>query len=226
MPLLCFGLLYGTAVVHAQGTFQNLDFESANIPPNPGTFIPFTNALPGWAGSRGPFVATDAGYNGVAGYFAEVSILDHGFTGFREDVVIEGNYTAALSAGLAGTGFAATSIYQSSLIPVLARSLSFAARFDGGNVGDLVVSMNGQNLPFYQLSVGPNFQTYGGDISAFAGMMAELRFTEQPHFSHVATTVLLDNIQFSDQPIPEPDMVSLFGLGALLLGWRFLCKRR
>ena len=36
----------------AQGTFQNLDFASANIPPSTanGSFVPITDALPGWSG--------------------------------------------------------------------------------------------------------------------------------------------------------------------------------
>ena len=55
-----------------------------------------------------------------------------------------------------------------------------------------------------------------GDISMFAGQTGELRF---------AGAGLFDDIQFSNQPIPEPGTFCLFGLGALLLGRGFLCKR-
>ena len=228
LPLLCCGLFWGTAAAQAQGTFQNLGFESAIVPAYGGLpiLIPFTDALPGWTGFRGSDLAAQAAYNGVSLGFAAISIIDHGYTE-SGDLVIGGNYTAALSAGFGPpTGFVATAISQSSLTPITAKSLRFSALFGDGVASDLAISMNGQNIPFYQLTAGSTFQVqiYGGDISAFAGLIEELRFTEQP-ISHGNVTVFLDNIEFSNQPIPEPGTVALFGLASLLLGWRILRKR-
>lgn len=206
-----------------QGTFQNLAFESAIVPNGSGglpVHIAFTNALSGWTGSRGPFPATQAMYNGVSLGFAAISIIDRSAQ-FYSNSVIAGDFTAVISAGFAGTGFVATAISQSSLTPVTARSLRFAAN---GDVADLALSLNGQNIPFSQLSIGPNYAVYGGDISAFAGLTSELRFTVLP-LSVENGSVFLDNIQFSTVPIPEPGTVGLLSLGTLLLACRLRAKR-
>src|SRR2546428_8311706 len=72
--IMCLSLLFTAQYIQGQGTFQNLGFESASIPPSPGTFIPFTNALPGWTGLLGTNSATQALYYGTSLSFAEVSI--------------------------------------------------------------------------------------------------------------------------------------------------------
>jgi hypothetical protein len=64
--------------------------------------------------------------------------------------------------------------------------------------------------------LGANFNVYGGDISAFAGQSGQLEFRG-------AGT--LDNTFFSPQPIPEPGMLGLFSVSALLLGWRARRKK-
>jgi hypothetical protein len=76
------------------------------------------------------------------------------------------------------------------------------------------------------LATGNNYTLFGADIQSWQGLSAELSFTmiaERPHVDNLY--VFLDSIQFSDQPVPEPSTFCLLGLGALLLGWRFLCKR-
>ena len=217
-------ILLAASSALAQGTFQNLDFESANIPINPGLYIPFNNALPGWTGSLGPYSATEAAYNEIAGGFATVSIID-GSSRSYSNSVIDGNYTAAISAGFAGTSFVATAVSQTAQTPVTARSLIFTAQ-SFSSISALKVTFAGQDIPFFLLGSGENFQTYGADISPFAGMTGELRFSENPTFTHVTTTVLLDNIQFSDVAIPEPSVLTLSGLSTLLLTWRFLRQPR
>ena len=51
----CAGALaFGIPVCgHGQGTFQNLNFEAASIPPGtqPGTVVSTNSALPGWSAS-------------------------------------------------------------------------------------------------------------------------------------------------------------------------------
>jgi hypothetical protein len=60
----------------------------------------------------------------------------------------------------------------------------------------------------------------GGDISAFAGQSGELLFTALPQ-----TASVLDYIQFSNVPVPEPSICGVFGVGALLLALRVLKRR-
>jgi hypothetical protein len=57
--------------------------------------------------------------------------------------------------------------------------------------------------------------------------MAELDFTVPAGNPHVNNNyVFLDSIQFSNLPVPEPGILGLSALGALLLGWRILGRRR
>jgi hypothetical protein len=74
------------------------------------------------------------------------------------------------------------------------------------------------------LGSGANYTLYGADIHALAGQTAELDFTLLGNVD--INTIFLDSIQFSSQPIPEPGVYGLAALGALLLGWRGLGRRR
>ena len=60
-----------------------------------------------------------------------------------------------------------------------------------------------------------NYKIYSADISAFAGQTGQLLFT-----TPVQTLALLDNIQFSSLPVPEPSEFALVMLGTILLGFR------
>ena len=210
--------------VYAQGTFQNLGFEAANVPVLPAgqpAFINVTDALPGWTAYIGTNQATQVAYNGVSLGGAVVGLVDL-HTSFFSNNVIAGNFTANLYPGYYPPDAAddSAAIAQTGLIPGAARSLLFDAN---DHISQLVVTFNGQNLPFFLLSTSSNFQTYGADISGFAGVSGELRFTQQPIFAEFPI-VWLDNIRFSS--IPEPCTVSFLALGALLLGGRVLGRRR
>jgi hypothetical protein len=85
----------------------------------------------------------------------------------------------------------------------------------------VLVAFNGQNLSFQAIGAGANYTVYGADVSAYAGQTGELRFT-----APVQNTALLDNIQFSNLPVPEPGVFALSAFGALFLGWRTLGRRR
>ena len=209
--------------VNAQGTFQNLNFEGAfNLPvltpPSATALVPIASALPGWVGyANGTNQVTQIIYNGLSGGGAAVTLVTsntaNSFYG-----VIGGSYTVTLTAGTYPplTATVPTAIAQTSLVPVSSLSLRFSA---SGQIGDLAVSLDGQNLAFVQLAAFQNYSVYGCDVSAFSGLVTELRFTERP-ISNPFATVLLDNILFSAQPIPEPSVFGLFGLGAILFGCR------
>jgi hypothetical protein len=211
-----------------QGSFQNLDFESANVPyPTSGVSgYPFAEVLPSWTGYLDTNQAAGAVYNGVSGGGTLTSLVTADTTYPNDGRVIAGRFTAALSAGYYGLSnpiLAPAAIAQTSLTPVTAKSLTFAAFFLGTQ-GDLAITLDGVNIPFVALGAGPNYTIYGGDVSALAGLTGELRFSERP-ISNPSATVFLDNIQFSDQPIPEPGTVALLGLGASLLAFRLLWRR-
>ncbi len=205
-----------------QGTFQNLNFESANVPSIPSdhtTQVLTSDALPGWTAYAGTNQLLQIWYNGISAGSASVGLIDRHTYIWGEDV-IGGNFTVTISAGINPdrTGDSSAAIAQSSLVPVWANSLWFNASW---TAGDLAITFEGVHIGFYPQYVGPNYTTYAGDISAFRGRLGELRFTEEPISSRFST-VLLDDISFSVQSIPEPDMLRLFGLGALLFGWRRL----
>jgi hypothetical protein len=210
-----------------QGTFQNLNFESGSVPNVPSDQPVFINAiagLPGWTAYVGTNQVAQVLYNGISSGGALVGVVDR-HTAYYSNNVIEGNFTATLDSGYnPNDGIVeSAAIAQPGVVPGTARSLVFSA---GGHVSPLLVTFNGQNLPFILLSTGPNYQTYGADISAFAGTSGELRFTEQPIAPPVWPIAYLDNIQFSSQFIPEPSVFGLFALAGVLFGWWFARGKR
>jgi hypothetical protein len=203
-------LLLSVAGALGQGNFVNLGFESARIildptsPYYPGA-VQASNAIPGWT-LLGGVANPDVLYNDVSLGAPAVSIHDTGDSeGFPP---IQGNYSVYIQ-GLDST----TGIAQTGQIPANARSLTFLSYFTRVDV-----TFNGQAIPYGIIGTGPNYTIYGGDISAFAGQTGQLRFS--------GNGGMLDNIQFSNLPIPEPGVFGLAALGALLLGWRLLLRRR
>ena len=59
----------------------------------------------------------------------------------------------------------------------------------------------------------------GGSLEGWAGRVSELRLQAS------RDGVLIDNIQFSSSPIPEPGASALFMVGALLLSWQRFRKQ-
>jgi hypothetical protein len=133
-----------------------------------------------------------------------------------------------LQAGKGGPGLgtpADTILSQTGLVPAGAKSLQFKAYdpFDVSPFVPLAVTLGGQQLSLTPLMSAVNFTLYGADFQGWAGKTAELDFivfAERPHQNN--NYVFLDSIQFSDQPVPEPGVLGLSALGALLLSWRGL----
>jgi hypothetical protein len=203
-------LLLSVAGALGQGTFGNLDFESARIildptsPYYPGA-VQASNAIPGWT-LLGGDAYPDVLYNDVSLGAPAVSIHDsndqEGFT------PIAGRYSLYLQGF--GTSIGVT---QTGQIPAGATSLTFWSNTT--DVG-IQATFNGQVIPYTSISSGPNYTIYGGDISAFAGQTGALKFSGGGW---------LDNIQFN-LPTPEPGVFGLSVLGALFLGWRVLMQRQ
>ena len=218
IPILLLTVVFAVFSSHAQTAFQNLGFESANVPVIPagqfGGFVPIADALPGWSGFAGTTQIAQVLENNATLGAAGISIFG---PDFDMGAIISGRYTALLQAGLGPSGSPVdTSIAQTGLVPATARFIEFKAQ--GNNFS---VSFEGHGIPYSALGAGPNYILYAADVSAFAGQAGELRFTSESTPDRPSNGVWLDSITFS--PIPEPDTICLATLGAALLGvglWR------
>src|SRR6266446_2800910 len=104
--VLCAAIACCTVVARAQGTFQNLGFESATLVPisgNSSSPVQFGPAFPGWTGSVGGVQLSGALYNEVYLDSSGISVVDQGWANplAGPSGTIEGNYTAILQAGWA-----------------------------------------------------------------------------------------------------------------------------
>jgi hypothetical protein len=211
-------LISNAAPLFAQGTlpFQNLDFESANIPNGtPAGTVAVSGALPSWTVYYGSSQQSQMGYQSFSLGATFVCLLTPGSNSVFNS--INGNYSVLLQGGVTSTD---ASIVQTGIVPSSAKSILFDA--ESVNAGTLLVSLGGQNIPFFALSSGPNYTEYGGDISAFAGQTAQLKFSAL-YQSGGNNNWNIDDIQFSPNSIPEPQTWALMFCGAV--GW-FLMRRR
>lgn len=225
LSVLC--LACAAISVQAQGSFQNLDFESATVSGTPGTFVSFGQAFPGWTGYVGGVQSSGAVYDRVPMSTAGFAILDSGFSGPVGGGLIEGNFTAFLMSGAAGVGEQAdATLEQTGLVPLGTQSLLFKAQVFSA-LAYFRVTLGGQTLSLTALESGANYTLYGADIYGWAGQTADLAFTSlYPHPYTGEIPVYLDSIEFSAQSVPEPGVFGLAALGALFLGWRVVRSQR
>src|SRR6266446_5607306 len=102
--VLCAAIACCSVAARAQGTFQNLGFESATLVPISGTSpspVQFGPAFPGWTGSVGGVQQTFALFNEVYLDSSGITVIDQGWTSpfGGPSGTIEGSYTAVLQAG-------------------------------------------------------------------------------------------------------------------------------
>src|SRR5260370_661315 len=166
---LCLMLLSNTRAL-AQGTFQNLAFEAATLVPIPGDLygsVQFAPAFPGWTAYVGGIQQTSSLYNTVFLDTSGISIIDG--SGSLRGLLIQGNFTAVLMAGLGLSPLqpADTSLSQTGLIPAGTESLRFKAYLDYPQ-GTFSVTAGGQILSLIPLATGSNYTQYAADISALA----------------------------------------------------------
>lgn len=218
------------ATAKGQGTFQNLGFESpigslvSIYPPGNPPTVPFTNAFPSWVGYVGTNLAEVVRIDGINLDLATLAIVGSNVLSLWFAPLIEGKYTAVLQpqqttfGGPSPVALVPVALLQTGLVPADAKSLQFKSFTEGTA---FTVSLGGVAIPLAPLATFPTYTLYGGDISAFAGTLAELRFTAFPNNYPHSTVFALDSIQFSNQQVPEPGTVGLIGLGALLVGWRW-----
>ena len=227
------GLVLGIATwsAHAQGTFQNLGFESATIVPvqgDPYQRIDFAAAFPGWTGRTGANQEHLALHNGEFLDSSGIALIEKSYN--SGSYVSRGNYAVMLQAGFGLWSEplrpADASLSQTGLVPVGSQSLLFDALFYSGlSPTSFDVTLGGQTLALTPLSTTGGFTLYGADVHALAGQTVQLDFVlhaADPHIGNAA--LLIDAIRFSTQPIPEPSALGLVGLGAL--AFAFFVNRR
>lgn len=189
-------------------TFQNLDFESAQLIPIPGDpngAVQFSAAFPGWTGYMGGQQVNSTVPNGVpiGNNTAFISIMAP-----PNWAAQQGSY----ELGFASSASATAAVAQTGQIPIQAKSLQFLALYAP------TVTWGGQVLPTIRLGDGPIYTSlFGVDISSFGGQQRELRFQAGLNITY------LDAITFSTQIVPEPGVSALFSLGVLLFAF---AKRR
>jgi hypothetical protein len=213
----------------AQATFQNLDFESANLsnPSGPYNEVPISSALPGWSASIGGVPVTEVWANDYSLGAATIDVFGPGWNSVNPGI-IDGNYTVYLQSGssITGVGTFNTSISQDGTIPANAQSLEFKASTVGGNT-PLSVFFAGNNLSVVDLSSGQDpsgqlYNVYGVNIASYEGQTGQLEFTAVfPNWTE------LDDIAFSTNAVtPEPGIIALTAMGGLLFGARKWFARR
>jgi PEP-CTERM motif len=195
--------------------FVNLNFESANI--SGFTLygdVPIDTAMPGWSGHYSTTTATNqttqVWYDGISLGGYAISLVDSniGF-GF---LPVQGRYGVYLFGG----GNVSSTISQTGLVPGGTKSLIVDIQ---ASIPSFIVSLGGQAIDMVPLQTFSTYTLYGGDISSFAGQVAILSFIQPPPASNPPSAVLLDNMVFSPTSVPEPGSLSLFSIGALLLGF-------
>lgn len=200
----------------AQGTFRSMDFELAQIPQNqPHGFVSADSAFPFWTVYYGTTPQTQVLWNDTSTGPTQVSLLGQNFG------ALAGGYSAYLFGGSSGLSDPLDcSISQVGQVPTDAVSLLFKAQ-SGAPGRELIVSMGGVSLPVFELSSGPNYGLYGVNVSQFASMHEDLRFTAPGFTPNRPNVWNIDDIVFSTTPVPEPTTRALLAAAGLMLGSRY-----
>lgn len=192
--------------------FVNLNFENSKLTNIVVFGFSTTSAIvPGWSVDTRNYANGDTNsiqYNTVTLDSAGVSL--EGTNNPSGPSAIQGKYSIYLQGGtiFSQSGTNGASIWQNGTIPASSLSVYYWG-------GPLQVSFNGQALSFSAISNAPDYAVWGADISAYAGQTGEFLFNVPWQNS-----ALLDNIQFSTSPIPEPSTFGLFVLSGLFFAWQ------
>ncbi len=212
--------------------FHNLGFESAVIGTPVNFELPASQALPYWTASYGNpgYVLYDTVSTGVPAVSIQDGLTPYGLPLIMEP--IQGSYSVFIQAGDDPDGDAW--IAQTGDIPGNAQSLMYMTE---ANFSNLVVSLNGTDIPMSLYSVGAVINSYHGavetfigDIRAFSGQQDVTLKFDVSHPGYGDQPATLDGIQFSPTIVPEPSTLALIVIGVLqrplyfLLGPRALAK--
>jgi hypothetical protein len=204
------GLLWCTALVggcvHGSAqSFRNLDFEAAGsqtIPAN-AVWLSWSLAATGW--QHAPGADTFFVYHNppATNLTQAYSLVDSSSSQWKP---LAGNFSLALSSGYyslaqPNANWVPAEVSQSGVVPNDAVSFRLLAE------GDFQVYINSTRIEMSNL--GGNL--FGGDVTSFAGQLVNLEIVSASTRLH--DPVLIDNLSFSTQAVPEPSILAVLGLG-------------
>ncbi len=207
-----------------QGSFVNLDFESARLPVLPvgqGSVASSTNAFPGWTCYLGTAQQESVLYNAFTAGSAAISILG---PNFEVGPAIEGSFDAVLMAGQSLGGTVSASMSQTGIVPIFSQSIQFKAVVSPLEAHLITLSMDGVPISLQPIATAPTYTIFGGNIALFAGQAATLTISALPPFGVGSFNFVFDSISFSSVAVPEPSTLVLFVLGFSVL-WHRLWRR-
>lgn len=223
LRIACLAVASAALLRSASGQgFANLNFEQSIITSSSPSGYGFdigTANVPGWTEYYG---WGDANYSGGASLAYNNPTLDAPGVALVDRAnwypAVEGSYSILLQGGTISGGHAygatnGAALGQTGRIPSTAHTISFWAS-TSYNSG-LQVTFNDQILSLVDISNSLNYAIWGADISSYSGQTGELRFTATYPFG----VSIIDNIQFSPVPIPEPSFLGLLVLVGLALCW-------
>ena len=194
------------AVTASWGTFQNLDFEEAVID-GPPYYV--TDALPHWT-ANGVF-DPEMAYNTICIDSVCVSIHDSSSIYFGGP--IQGQYTVLLQAGVDSNDpqypMVDALIAQVGQLPGDAHSVMLQT----DRWGSVSVLLDDVEIPLTEVGRIGDVSTWTGDVSAFAGLTAELKIEGHAMVDSISFWPVLFNAQL----VPEPAACTLLALGCLVL---------
>lgn len=212
--ILC-GILAGVTLCASGQGLVNFNFEQATVVPTVPTygFLDWNLAVPGWSHSTGgdtSIVYWGSEHLGISQYYL---LMDSTSPFYAPGTQLAGNYSLAFASGhLSAADFNSpwvnAYVSQTRSVPFGTQSLRLLA------TGPFQVFVGGVSIPMY--SLGGN--SYGGDISAFAGLLSEVKIMNTATTIHTPTVV--DNVLFSSIGIPEPSSFALSISGVVLLMFR------
>jgi hypothetical protein len=202
--------------------FQNLDFDSASQTfPFPGDhYTTVATALPGWNAYVGGEPFTSAFYNTIPLDSSYVGIFDQDAPSYMPKPFLDEGFGAVLAAGFGGDVW----LTQTGQIPVGSSSISFwttgPTGFTQGQHDSMVgFAINGQPLVLSSIDEYEGWTCWGAGISAFAGTVAEIRFSLSSYYAPGnlgAYEMYVDDIS-----IPEPRVITFVAwCVALLVAFR------
>jgi hypothetical protein len=213
-----FVILAGALACPGQ-SFQNMDFER---PGNPklapdGIWITWALAVPGWQHAKGgdsTFVYHNTPPMGALGQY--YFLIDESAMNWSP---LAGNCSLALVSGYynrrdTSSPWVPAYIEQTAEIPSDAKFFQLLAK------GDFSLSLDSK--PLTMSNLGGN--NWIADVSQYAGTTATLRVTSLA--AELGAPVVVDNLHFTQQPIPEPSSLSLLGLGFAGFLWARRRNRR
>lgn len=200
--------------LRGQGTFRNLDFEQSQIPQTqPPGQVAASLALPFWTVYYGSAQQSQVAWNEFSVGSPQVSLYGPGSI----MAPMDGGYSVSIFGSVTGA-----SISQVGLVPSNARSVVFKAQIPPNEQAGVSISVGGVTLPLFEVFNGPNYILYEANVTPFAGLQEELRFSAA--WNGVGPSYWnIDDIVFSTAAVPEPSALSLFMIGPLFIGvvWRW-----